>query len=65
MESEILTPKELATLRLSAEKLIVNNYWTLGLYTNPNISAWNKAVKGIKPAPIGNNITWNYFEWSF
>jgi peptide/nickel transport system substrate-binding protein len=65
MESEILTPKELATLRLSAEKLIVNNYWTLGLYTNPNISAWNKAVKGIKPAPIGSNITWNYFEWSF
>lgn len=65
LESEILTPKELLAIRLTAEKLIVNNYWTLGLYTNPNISAWNTAVKGIKPAPIGNNITWNYFEWSY
>lgn len=65
IQSEILTPKELASLRLTAEKRIVQNYWTLPLYTNPNISAWNKEIKGIKPAPVGNNITWNYWEWSF
>ena len=65
IQSEILTPKELASLRLAAEKRIVQNYWTLPLYTNPNISAWNKEIKGIKPAPVGNNITWNYWEWSF
>jgi hypothetical protein len=65
LESEILTPKEITAKRLAADKIIMSNYWTLGLYTNPNISAFNKAVKNIKPAPLGNNITWNYFEWSY
>jgi peptide/nickel transport system substrate-binding protein len=65
LQSDILTPKEIAAKRLAADKIIMKNYWTLGLYTNPNISAWNKAIKNIKPAPLGNNITWNYFEWSY
>ena len=65
LESDILTPKQLAARRIIADKMIVRNYWTLGLYTNPNIAAWNKEIKNIKPAPLGNNITWNYFEWSY
>ena len=65
IQSDILTPKQLAARRLIAEKKIVANYWTLALYVNPNIAAWNKELKNIKPAPLGNNITWNYFEWSY
>jgi len=65
LESDILTPKEISAKRLAADKIAVNNYWSLGLYTNPNIAAFNKAVKNIKPAPLGNNITWNYWEWSY
>jgi peptide/nickel transport system substrate-binding protein len=65
LQSDILTPKQLAARRVIADKMIVSNYWTLGLYTNPNIAAWNKEIKNIKPAPLGNNITWNYWEWSY
>jgi peptide/nickel transport system substrate-binding protein len=65
LDGDILTPKEVTAKRLAADKIIMSNYWTLGLYTNPTISAWNKAIKNIKPAPLGNNITWNYFEWSY
>jgi peptide/nickel transport system substrate-binding protein len=65
IQGDILTPKQLAARRLIADKKIVNNYWTLPLYVNPNIAAWNKEIKNIKPAPLGNNITWNYFEWSY
>ena len=65
IQSDVLTPKQLSARRLVADKIINRNYWTLPLYTNPNISAWNKEIKNIKPAPIGNNITWNYFEWSY
>ncbi len=32
---------------------------------NPTITAFNKALKNVKTAPVGNNITWNYFEWSY
>jgi hypothetical protein len=51
--------------RLAADKIIMSNYWGFALYANPTITAFNKALKNVKPAPVGNNITWNYFEWSY
>ena len=65
LQNEILTAKEATAARLAAEKIIVANSWGLTLYANPTISAYNKDLKGIDPAPIGNNITWNYFAWSY
>jgi hypothetical protein len=50
---------------LAADKIVISNYWGLPLYANPTIAAFNKALKGIDPAPIGNNITWNFFKWSY
>lgn len=65
LQGDILTPKELEAKRLAADKIIVSNYWGLPLYANPTIAAFNKALKGIDPAPIGANITWNFFKWSY
>jgi len=65
LESEILTAKQITDIRGAIEKIVVANAWGLPLYANPNITAFNKNLKGIKTAPIGNNITWNYFEWSY
>ena len=65
LEGDILTPKEVLAKRLAAEKIAISKYWGLPLYSNPVITAYNKALKGINPAPIGNPITWNFFEWSY
>jgi peptide/nickel transport system substrate-binding protein len=65
LQGEILTAKEVTALRLAADKIIVANGWGLPLYANPTITAFNKALKNVKPAPIGNNVTWNFFEWSY
>ena len=65
LESEILTPKEVTAKRLAADKIVMKNYWGLALYANPTITAYNKALKNVKTAPVGNNITWNFFEWSY
>jgi ABC-type oligopeptide transport system substrate-binding subunit len=65
LESDILTPAQVTEKRAAIEKIVVANAWGLPLYANPNITAYNKALKGIKTAPVGNNITWNYFEWSY
>jgi peptide/nickel transport system substrate-binding protein len=65
LQSEILTPAQVTAKRLAADKIIMSNYWGLALYANPTITAFNKALKNVKPAPVGNNITWNYFEWSY
>ena len=65
LEGDILTAKEATAKRLAADKIIVSNAWGLPLYANPTIAAYTKDLKGIDPAPIGANITWNFFEWSF
>lgn len=65
LQSDILTPKQVTAKRLAAEKIVMSNYWALPLYANPTIAAYNKDLKGIDPAPIGNNITWNFFKWSY
>jgi len=65
LEGDILTAKQVTDKRLAADKIIYANYWALPLYANPTIAAYTKALKNIKPAPIGANITWNFFEWSY
>ena len=65
LQGEILTPAQVTATRLAADKIIMSNYWGLALYANPTITAFNKALKNVKPAPVGNNTTWNYFEWSY
>jgi peptide/nickel transport system substrate-binding protein len=65
LQNDILTPAQVTKKRLEADKIIIRNAWGLPLYANPTISAYNKALKGIDPAPIGANITWNFFKWSY
>jgi peptide/nickel transport system substrate-binding protein len=65
LQSDILTPAQVTAKRLAADKIIMANAWGLPLYASPIITAYNKDLKNIKPAPVGNNITWNYFEWSY
>lgn len=65
LQGDILTPAQVTAKRLAADKIVISNYWGLPLYANPTITAYNKALKNVKPAPIGNNITWNFFEWHY
>jgi peptide/nickel transport system substrate-binding protein len=65
LQGEILTPAQITAKRIAVDKLVISNYWGLPLYQNPTIAAYNKALKGIDPAPIGANIVWNFFEWHY
>lgn len=65
LENDVLTPTQIRDKRAAADKIFIDNSWGLPLYFNPTISAWNKDLKGIDPAPIGNNITWNFWKWSY
>jgi peptide/nickel transport system substrate-binding protein len=38
---------------------------TAAVFTHPGIYAINKNLKGVKPAPLSPNLTWNYWEWSY
>ena len=65
LQGDILTPAQITAKRIAADKIVMSNYWGIPLYTNPTISAYNKALKNVKPAPVGDTLTWNFFEWSY
>lgn len=65
LQGDILTPAQITAKRLAADKIITSQYWGLALYANPTITAYNKSLKNIKPAPVGANIVWNFFEWHY
>ena len=65
LQGDILTAKQATDKRLAIDKIVISNYWGLPLYANPTIAAYNKDLIGINPAPIGSNITWNFFDWHY
>jgi peptide/nickel transport system substrate-binding protein len=62
---DYLTPKQVTAKRLAIDKVVMANYWGLALYQNPTITAYSNALKNIKPAPIGANTVWNYWQWHY
>jgi ABC-type transport system substrate-binding protein len=65
LESSILSPKQAAAARIAIEKISVANAWGFPLYQNLTTAASNKDLKNFKPAPLGANLVWNYWEWRF
>jgi peptide/nickel transport system substrate-binding protein len=65
LAGDYLTTAQVTAKRVAADKIVHDNYWGLPLYQNPTISAYTNKLKNVKPAPIGQNIVWNYWEWHY
>ncbi len=65
LQSNYLTAAQVNAERLKADKIIIANAYGLPLYQNVSITAWSKALKGVKPAPLSPTTVWNYWEWSY
>ena len=65
LQGDILTPSQVTAKRLAIDKLVMKHAWGLTLYANPTITAYTKTLKNVKPAPVGANTTWNFFEWHY
>ena len=62
---DYLTPKQVTAKRLAIDKVVISNFWGLPLYQNPTITAYTNALHNVKPAPIGQNTVWNYWQWHY
>jgi len=65
LQGDIMSAAAATAKRLAMDKLIIKNAWGLTLYANPTITAYSKALKNVKTAPVGANTTWNFFEWHY
>lgn len=65
LQSNYMTTAQANAERLKADKIIIANAYGLPLYQNVSMTAWSKALKGVKPAPLSPTTVWNYWEWSY
>jgi peptide/nickel transport system substrate-binding protein len=50
---------------ISADRALFADAVSLPVFVHPGVNAVNKNLKGIKPAPLSPQLTWNYWEWSY
>jgi len=60
-----LSATEIVSAKIAAEKQLWSNFWTIGVYQWPGVSAWNKDLKNVLPSPLNPNVVWNYWQLSF
>jgi len=65
LQADVMTDAQIAAKRLAIDKVVHDNYWGLPLYQNATLTAHSTALQNVKPAPIGQNVVWNYWEWTF
>lgn len=57
--------RTLVSTVIQAERIIHNEGLSLGVFQFPAVTAYNKNLKGVKPAPLSPNLVWNYWEWAY
>jgi peptide/nickel transport system substrate-binding protein len=50
---------------IAADRALFADAVTLPVFVHPGVNAVNKDLKGVKPAPLSPQLTWNYWEWSY
>jgi len=60
-----LSATEIISAKIAAEKQLWSNFWTIGEYQWPGVSAWNKDLKNVLPSPLNPNVVWNYWALGF
>ena len=60
-----LSDSILSAKYIQAERITNADWITVPVFAHPGVYAINKALKGVKPAPLSPQITWNYWEWSY
>ena len=60
-----LTKDQIVAKYTAAEKIIVSEAVSLGIFQHPAATAYTTGLKNVKPAPLTPNLVWNYFEWKW
>lgn len=60
-----LTPAQIRGKYVQAETLLIQEALTLGIFQHPQVTAFNSALKNVKPAPLSPNLVWNFWEWKY
>ena len=60
-----LSNSALVSKVIAAERIIHSEGLSVGVFQFPAVTAYNKNLKNVKPAPLSPNLVWNYWEWAY
>jgi peptide/nickel transport system substrate-binding protein len=65
LQSATLPASTILRQQVIAEQQIVKDAFFLGIFQNPEVTAYNSALSGIVPAPLSPSLLWNFWTWKF
>lgn len=65
LQAKQVSPSEARRLRMNMEKYAMDDAVVAGIFQNPNVTGWDSALSGIKPAPFSPSLFWNFWEWHY
>ncbi len=65
LQAATLPAASVAKLRLEIEKAISKDAFFLGIFQNPQVTAYKSNISGILPAPLSPSLFWNFWSWHF
>ena len=65
LQSATLPASTILREQVIAEQQIVKDAFFLGIFQNPEVTAYNSALSGIVPAPLSPSLLWNFWTWKF
>jgi len=65
LQSATLPASTVLRQQVIAEQQIVKDAFFLGIFQNPEVTAYTSTLSGIKPAPLSPSLFWNFWTWSF
>ncbi len=63
--SKQYTDKQKLAAYLIVEKQVMEDAITLPIFQHPGVTAVNKLLKNVKPAPLSPQLVWNFWEWKY
>ena len=65
LQAGTLPASTITRLRVQIEQNVAKDAFFLGIFQNPEVTAYNSALSGVIPAPLSPSLVWNFWTWHF
>ena len=65
LQASTLPIAKVNALRLQIEQAVSKAAFFLGIFQNPQVTAFNSQISGVIPAPLSPSLFWNFWTWHF
>ncbi len=65
LQATTLPASTVTRLRIQIEQAAAKDAFFLGIFQNPNVTAYNSQLANVVPAPLSPSLFWNFQSWHF